>query len=277
MELIDYIGIRIREERARLGLTQQEVADFVGVTRQSQAKYEKGTRSPDALYLDKILKLGFNSYYILTGSKTYSVRSNFDDMDDSTENIFNIKETNTYDNLDPDSKTWISDPSLHSEHGSDLDENNHSIDNKITSENYMEAFAHIPLYEVKAAAGNGVEVHTEEVIDSLAFKNEWIHNELHVNPSHLYLIYVEGESMEPSLRPGDVILVDHSDNTARRDGIYVLRMDGALLVKRLQRLPGAKIKVSSDNPIYDTYEVDLAKVGVDISIIGRVVWTGRRI
>ena len=43
MELIDYIGIRIREERARLGLTQQEVADFVGVTRQSQAKYEKGT------------------------------------------------------------------------------------------------------------------------------------------------------------------------------------------------------------------------------------------
>ena len=72
-------------------------------------------------------------------------------------------------------------------------------------------------------------------------------------------------------------MVGHSDNTAKRDGIYVLRMDGALLVKRLQRLPGGIIKVGSDNPLYDPFEIDLSKIGDTVSVIGRVVWTGRRL
>lgn len=138
-------------------------------------------------------------------------------------------------------------------------------------------YALVPLYDVRAAAGHGAVVEEEQIIDSLAFKRQWIQQELHASPGDLYLIYVDGESMEPTLRPGDVILVDRrSAQAVPRDGIYVLRMDGSLLVKRLQRLPGRQVKVTSDNPAYEPFNLSLETPGEDLAIVGRVVWTGRR-
>lgn len=138
-------------------------------------------------------------------------------------------------------------------------------------------YAPVPLYDVRASAGHGALVEGESVADALVFKRQWIHQELHANPADLYLIHVDGESMEPTLRPGDVILVDRrSAQAVPRDGIYVLRMDGSLLVKRLQRLPGKKVKVTSDNPAYEPFELPLDDPGDDMAIIGRVVWSGRR-
>lgn len=135
----------------------------------------------------------------------------------------------------------------------------------------------LPLYDVRAAAGGGAVVGAEEVVDFLHFKRTWVRMELRCGPDDLYLIYVDGESMEPTLRPGDVILVNHRDQGQARDGIYVLRMDGTLLVKRLQRLPGGIIKVTSDNPAYAPFEVNARDMNTgDIAIIGRVVWTARR-
>ena len=107
-------------------------------------------------------------------------------------------------------------------------------------------YVYLPLYDVRAAAGGGAVVDREQVLDVLAFKSAWIRSELRATPADLYLIYVDGESMEPTLRPGDLILVDRSAVT--RDGIFVLRLDDGLLVKRLQRLPGNQVKVTSDNP-----------------------------
>lgn len=135
-------------------------------------------------------------------------------------------------------------------------------------------YVYLPLFNVRAAAGGGALVDTEQVLDVLAFKATWIRAELRANPASLYLIYVEGESMEPTLRPGDLILVDRS--AAIRDGIFVLRLDDGLLVKRLQRLPGNQVKVTSDNPAYEPFSIDLSKAPEGLSIIGRVVWSGRR-
>src|SRR3546814_1736240 len=57
----------------------------------------------------------------------------------------------------------------------------------------------------------------------------------------LSTIRVEGDSMVPTLADGDEILVDRSDAGERvRDGIYVLRMDEALIVKRLSVNPAAR-------------------------------------
>lgn len=144
------------------------------------------------------------------------------------------------------------------------------------SEKQPNDYAEIPLYEVTAAAGGGAVVEAERVVDFLHFKRDWIRHELHASPADLYLINVDGESMEPTLRPGDVILVDHRDQKQARDGIYVLRLDGALLVKRLQKLPGGIIEVTSDNPAYKPFKINADQVGDDFAIIGRVVWSGRR-
>ena len=139
-------------------------------------------------------------------------------------------------------------------------------------------YAYIPLLDVRAAAGNGALVDGENEIDVLAFKKDWIRRELHVSSDNLRLIYVEGDSMEPDLRAGDIVLLDHTDTSARREGIYVLRMDGALLVKMLQRLPGGIVKVISRNTAYESFTIMAAELedGNGTAIVGRVVWACRR-
>lgn len=75
MELNISIGVRLKEERERLGYSQTvvaEIADRAGVkgaTRQSQAMYEKGQRTPDAAFLAAIQEAGYDVLYILTGQR----------------------------------------------------------------------------------------------------------------------------------------------------------------------------------------------------------------
>lgn len=138
-------------------------------------------------------------------------------------------------------------------------------------------FALVPRYDVRAKGGpGGALVTNENQVDSLVFKRDFLRNELAASPQDLRLIHVEGDSMEPTLRAGDVILIDHRRTNADREGIYVLRMDDALLVKRLQRQPGGRIVASSDNPAYAPFDVDLKAVHNGLAIVGRVVWAGRR-
>lgn len=81
----------------------------------------------------------------------------------------------------------------------------------------------------------------------------------------LAAIYVNGDSMEPTLQRGDLVVCDSCGWDG--DGIYALRMDGCGYVKRLARKPG-KLVVISDNPKYETWEETIESEAV--SIIGRV-------
>ena len=139
-----------------------------------------------------------------------------------------------------------------------------------------EAYVLLPLYSVQGGAGEGAVVDTEEVEDLLAFKREWITHELRSSPDELSLIYVRGESMVPTLNPGDVILIERNHRDTVSDGIYVIRMGEAILVKRLQFLPESELMVTSDNAAYQSFRVTLRDAGEEFSIIGRVVWAGRR-
>ncbi|WP_046382956.1 helix-turn-helix domain-containing protein [Pseudomonas veronii] len=64
------IGNRLREERTRLGMTQGSFAIAGGVQANAQGKYERGERSPNALYLVQLLTLGVDTFYVVTGSRT---------------------------------------------------------------------------------------------------------------------------------------------------------------------------------------------------------------
>ena len=140
-------------------------------------------------------------------------------------------------------------------------------------------YIYIPLYNIRAAAGHGAINETEEVADVMAFKASWVRSSLGASRNDLFLIYVDGDSMEPTLKRGDIILIDKRDAPATHDGIYVFITDGALLIKRLQRLPGGIINIVSDNPAYKPFEVKQEQLTSEIdkiTIIGRVVWAGRR-
>lgn len=60
---------RLKEERLRLGLSQEEFANRAGVSKRAQANYEKGERSPQADYLVALDSAGVDTHYVLTGRR----------------------------------------------------------------------------------------------------------------------------------------------------------------------------------------------------------------
>ncbi|MDH5525570.1 MAG: hypothetical protein OEY01_16505 [Desulfobulbaceae bacterium] len=137
-------------------------------------------------------------------------------------------------------------------------------------------FVHIPRYEVTASAGAGSVIHSEQVVDYLSFKTEWVRNSLGVSVRDLALISVIGDSMEPTLSEGDVVLIDMTTRSVLDGSIYVLQLNGGLLVKRIQRKLDGSIVVKSDNNRYDPEIVSEDKDD-QLKIVGRVVWVGRRL
>ena len=129
---------------------------------------------------------------------------------------------------------------------------------------------------VRASAGPGAIVSEETGRPYFAFDERWL-KALTGSPSDkLSIIRVEGDSMAPTLNPGDDILVDLADCEERlRDGVYVLRIDDALVVKRIALHPiGGRVTVQSDNPAYpDWPDCDLG----NLNCIGRVIWAGRKL
>ena len=140
-----------------------------------------------------------------------------------------------------------------------------------------EGFVAPPLYNaVFAFAGHGALLGDEQAADALMFKESWIKNELGAQPADLCLLRVSGNSMEPTLSAGDVILINRRETHLTYEGIYVLRMGDSLLVKNLQALPGGQIRVKSDNPAYEPFMIATGE-NTDVVIVGRVVWTGRKL
>lgn len=133
----------------------------------------------------------------------------------------------------------------------------------------------VPKLAIGASAGPGASVDGEAVEGEVAFDPRWL-RDLGADPRALSIIRVEGDLMAPTLGDGDDILVDGGDAAARlRDGIYVLRMDDVLMVKRIARAPGpGRVSVISDNPHYRSWD-DLPLSA--IRLVGRVIWTGRRV
>ena len=131
-------------------------------------------------------------------------------------------------------------------------------------------------HPVTVSAGPGRVVNEEVGKPFFAFDERWLKALTASQPSKLSIVRVEGDSMAPTLNAGDEILVDLGDCLERlRDGIYVLRIDDAVVVKRLALNPTARrVTVQSDNPAYP----DWPDCSLDqINCIGRVIWAGRRI
>ncbi|QSB45430.1 MULTISPECIES: S24 family peptidase [Sphingomonadales] len=134
----------------------------------------------------------------------------------------------------------------------------------------------IPVLNVDASAGYGAIAESETAHTRFGFDERWLARLTRAKSASLSIIHVLGDSMEPTLSDGDEVLVDASDQGSRlRDGIYVLRADDALVVKRVTLKPGGrKITISSDNSAYPSWDdVDRS----EIQVVGRVIWFGRAV
>ncbi len=131
-------------------------------------------------------------------------------------------------------------------------------------------------HPVRVSAGPGAIPGREIGQPYFGFDERWLKRLTATPSSQLSIVRVQGDSMAPTLNEGDDILIDTAERgEGIRDGIYVLRVDDSLVVKRLALNPkGRRVTVQSDNPAYpDWPDCSLA----DIQCIGRVIWSGRKV
>lgn len=75
---------------------------------------------------------------------------------------------------------------------------------------------------------------------------------------------------------GDLLLLDLRARDPGGGGVFALRVDGGLVVKRLARELGGGVFVKADNPVYPSHVVDAATAAA-LEVIGRVVWACKRL
>ena len=131
-------------------------------------------------------------------------------------------------------------------------------------------WADVPRLPLGASAGPGAVAGGELPVGQLRFSARWLKAN-GLNAAMLSAIEVEGDSMDPTLRDGDEILVDRTPRPLRA-GIHVLRLDDVLLVKRVERA-GDSLRLISDNRAYPEVE----RGAGEVEIVGRVVWKGGRL
>jgi repressor LexA len=122
--------------------------------------------------------------------------------------------------------------------------------------------------DVAASAGPGALVDGEIVLGTDTL-DPGLARKLGLKEGQAAIIRVRGSSMEPGLFDGDHIVVDTADRTPRaKGGVYVIRIDDAVMVKRVALVRGALV-ATSDNP-----DAEPVPEGA-IAVIGRVVWQMR--
>ena len=131
-------------------------------------------------------------------------------------------------------------------------------------------FVYISQVDGRISAGQGRA--PENAIDvKIAFRKDWIRRK--GNPRNMVLIKVDGDSMEPSLLSGDLVLVDRNRNYIDpQGGIYALALDDIIMVKRIQMLVD-RARIISDNLKYEAFEVPMERVKVN----GKVIWFAREL
>lgn len=130
--------------------------------------------------------------------------------------------------------------------------------------NAVKGYSQIPIYDIEAAAGDGRLFDAELIETSIHFDTEQLQRD-GLDPSQLVGIRVRGDSMGETLQDGDRVLVDRSSRTP--DGVFLLRMDGGLRIKRVQRVAGGAWMLISDNTHYQPEMIKPEEMG-QVEIIG---------
>jgi phage repressor protein C with HTH and peptisase S24 domain len=136
-------------------------------------------------------------------------------------------------------------------------------------------FALVPRLDVQASAGGGRLAFSEDPLEYLAFQSSWLRTR-GINPASARILSARGDSMEETIRDGDVLLVDTSIDRVKDNAIYVVSYGDMVLVKRIHGRINGSLQLISDNPKYPAEEVSPGEVAM-LNIAGRVMWFGRSI
>lgn len=129
----------------------------------------------------------------------------------------------------------------------------------------------VPYVKARLCAGDGSLEVDETIRDYWMFRADWLKRK--GSASHMILIDINGNSMEPELKHGDTVMIDTSQQDILAGSIYAVGIDDTIMVKRIEKHPG-KLVLRSDHKDYEP--VYLSSDEMDsFRIIGKVVWVSR--
>jgi len=114
----------------------------------------------------------------------------------------------------------------------------------------------------------------EHEVDTMLFPRDWLRSITRSPPDRLYWAKGLGNSMEPTIGDGDVILIDRSAIGSNFSDLYWAIAYGQTgMIKRLRPMPDGSVKILSDNP---NVPPEVAHDG-ELHIFGRVIAVVRRL
>lgn len=104
------------------------------------------------------------------------------------------------------------------------------------------------------------------------FSRAWLKSVTDSPASALFITRGRGDSMQPTIHNGDMLIVDRSQRTVReQDAIWAITIGEIGMVKRL-RVRGENVMIVSDNVSL----ADERAHAAEVNVVGRVVFVGRR-
>ncbi|MFU2210496.1 LexA family transcriptional regulator [Solidesulfovibrio sp. C21] len=129
-------------------------------------------------------------------------------------------------------------------------------------------YTEVPLREATGSMGGGSTETGDRTLTYLSFRTEWIRSK--GNPEYMTVIRAFGDSMDPTIADGSVVLIDEGRRQFVKNKIYYLRYNGQMYIKRLVERDG-QLAIASDNDL----NMLLVSDADDFEIIGRCIWTAK--
>lgn len=132
----------------------------------------------------------------------------------------------------------------------------------------------VPMAEARLSAGNGSLEVSANHERSYAFRMDFLLRK--GNPDKMVLMRVAGDSMQPEILDGDVVLLDQGRKDIIPGRIFAVGFEEAIYLKRIDMVPGKVILKSVNEEAYPPIELDIrGDMAEYFRVIGKVVWSGR--
>jgi phage repressor protein C with HTH and peptisase S24 domain len=234
---------RLRQRRDEIGINQEGLAQLIGRSRSSVQNYETGRIPSGSALIDLCRVLGVSADWLLFGGQTREVSIPDDSASSGESDARN----------GGDEKPQLVIPAA--------------------VEPETDYYAMVPLAEAHLSAGGGAFVPSENAVKLLAFRKDWLNNYA-TGLKNVVLMLVHGNSMSPTLENGDLVMIDHGRRIIHDGGLYAIRIDRTIAVKRLELLVTGHVRIISDN----REEYGLSEVPVqDLVVLGRIIWYAREL
>ncbi len=240
------LGVRLALARSEAGLSQPALAKAVGMTQSAIAEIEGGRVKRPKKLREIARAMGVTEEWLL-GEPTYRMPL-----------------VKSFDPDVPDDEPAPADSDL-----ADAARRAHRME-----------LGPGEVVEREARGGAGVGSHSTvvtvdgQIVDGVSatwrFPQSFLHSELRAREGDVDMIPVDGDSMIPTLLPGDRVMIQRSARAPSPDGIFAISDGIGISVKRLQIVRGSdplQVRILSDNPMHIAETIAAS----DLNVIGRVI------